>query len=165
MRDIREEIEEIIEESYLIGMSEAQIRNDLNRFIDSCIKVVRENVRDRKRMEDIISRLTYVRDRALATNGSGEGRELLGGDAKAYAGKAARNKRLILRIIGGYDPKLVELINRERFGGKVRERKRFGSWSLKRIPGGDPRGTLLKVLYALMAASIFLLLYLMIRTV
>ncbi len=167
MRDIREEIEEIIEESYLVGMSEVQIRSDLSKFVDSCMKVISENIEDEGSVEELISKLTYVKTKALATDSSGGGRDLLGKDARTFAEKVAQNKRLILRIISEYDPELVDLVNQERFGKKTRMKWRVAApWGIGRIPGrGNPKSILLKVLYVLMALSIFLLLYVMISKV
>ena len=53
MSKVKEAIEEMIEESYLLGLSEDEIRQDFKRFIDTCFHVVQENVKDR----DVISQL------------------------------------------------------------------------------------------------------------
>ena len=44
---VKEAIEEMIEESYLLGLSEQEIRKDFKRFIDACYAVIQENVKDR----------------------------------------------------------------------------------------------------------------------
>jgi hypothetical protein len=42
---VKEAIEEMIEESYLLGLSEQEIRKDFKRFIDACYVVIQENVK------------------------------------------------------------------------------------------------------------------------
>ena len=48
MDSVKDAIEEIIEESYLLGLSEAEIREDFRRFIDTCYSVIEANVQTRE---------------------------------------------------------------------------------------------------------------------
>lgn len=47
MSRVKEAIEEAIEESYLRGLSDEEIRSDFKRFIDTCFSVLKSNVKDR----------------------------------------------------------------------------------------------------------------------
>jgi hypothetical protein len=129
MPELKDTIEELIEESYLMGRSESEIKADLDRFIDACEKVIREQVRDKGKLEDLAEKLALARTCSLVSDLSESGREgpQEGGQrspAERFAEKVARNKRIILKAIGKCDSRLVDLIERERFPGVVREPKR-----------------------------------------
>ena len=47
MSRVKDAIEEMIEESYLVGLSDDEIRTDFSHFIDTCFGVLQRNVRDR----------------------------------------------------------------------------------------------------------------------
>ena len=121
--DIRESIEEMIEESYLLGLNESEIKADLDRFVESCGKVIRQNVHDRKQMQILADKLARARALSLIEDHQHQpdGEELLAEEdaekppRRRFAERVARNKRLILRTIAECDPKLVERIERERF--------------------------------------------------
>ena len=111
MSKVKEAIEAMIEESYLLGLSEDEIRQDFKRFIDTCYHVLQANVKDR----GVISQLTeslareqtciLIADREENATELVEletGSEPVPKDAReAFAEKAARRKRQILRC-GSY---------------------------------------------------------------
>lgn len=128
MPDIRDSIDEMIEESYLAGLTEGEIRADMERFVSICGRVIRENVHDRKQTRRLTEQLARARALSLVEDASGsrEESDLLIPNAETrtsqrgrYAERAARNKRLILRVIRECDPKLEQLIERERFSGSL----------------------------------------------
>ncbi len=126
MPDIRESIDEMIEESYLLGLSEGEIMADLDHFVEMCGKVIREHIHDRKQMQKLSEKLARARALSLIEDRQEvENRELFpeGQSVKPsrerFAERVARNKRLILRAIRECDPKLEELIEQERFPGAV----------------------------------------------
>lgn len=160
MQKIRDMVQEVIEESYLLGRTEEEIWADLTRFVELCNRVIREHVRNRKALDELASRLSLVKQDVL-TNASGSHRreDLVRPDGrpKSYlellAEKAARNKRLVLKAIEECDPRLVQLIQAQRFSKEVdaMPRKRPG-W----------RVILLKFCYGLLVLCISVLLYLMV---
>ena len=130
MPDIRESIDEMIEESYLVGLTEGEIRADMERFVSICGRVIRENVHDKKQTRRLTEQLARARALSLVEDASGsrDDSDLLIPDAETrtsprgrYAERAARNKRLILRVIRECDPKLEQLIEQERFSGSLPE--------------------------------------------
>lgn len=154
MSKVKEAIEEMIEESYLLGLSEQEIRRDFKRFIDACYTVIQENVKDRTVVSGLAENLAreqtviLIADRAEAS-ASDAGTpdlddELLDSDesdvdaaaaTQEFSEKVARRKRQILRTIAQYDPQLVRLIDAQRFQGEGEEpmrpsfpRRRSRSW-------------------------------------
>lgn len=113
-----EYIEEVIEESYLLGLSEPEIRANLDQFVETCGRVIRNHVHDKKQMQMLAEKLARARALSLIEDhresGWGEG-EPVRAQNETLAERVARNKRLILRAIGECDPRLVERINQVRF--------------------------------------------------
>lgn len=118
-------IEEAIEESYLLGLNDDEILENLDRFIDTCIGVIQTHVHDRKRMKMLAEKLAHARlinliesrqdqdgDNPLETEPLLPGEEPLG---NPLAERAARSKRVILGAIAECDPSLVARIERARF--------------------------------------------------
>ncbi|MDA0709403.1 MAG: hypothetical protein O3B73_04230 [bacterium] len=112
-----EHIEEAIEESYLIGLNEDEIRANLDQFIDTCGRVIREHVHDKQNMQILAEKLARARALSLIEDHQdGELDELKQvASQPSLAERVARNKRLILRAISECDPKLVEKIEKARF--------------------------------------------------
>ncbi len=113
-----EYIEEVIEESYLLGLSDSEIRANLDQFIETCGRVIRDHVHDKKQMQILAEKLARARALSLIE----DHREGEWGETKPaqvpqenLAERVARNKRLILRAIGECDPRLVLLIDQVRF--------------------------------------------------
>ena len=169
MTKVREAIEEIIEESYLLGRSEREIRQDFKRFMDTCFAVIHDNIKDREAVSSLLENLE--REQAvilIADRGDGSGEaeadeETVGSgtlSADDLCEKVARHKRQILRAIAKYDPELVRLIDEHRFQGEMDEplRPRFS----RKPPGGrqidwaELKLQLLKIGYALTICLIIL---------
>lgn len=184
---VKEAIEEMIEESYLLGLSEQEVRQDFKRFIDTCYTVIQKNVKDRQAVSHLAESLAreqtviLIADRADADRASAAdvadppaGVELDGETkeqdedraAQEFSEKVARRKRQILRTIADVDPRLVRLIDEQRFQGESEEPQRpvfrarrsmSASW---RPDWSQWRVMLLKVGYATTVALIILLIWL-----
>lgn len=115
-----EHIEEAIEESYLIGLNEDEIRTNLNQFIDTCGQVIRAHMHDKQQMQMLAEKLARARALSLIEDRQdGEWNEIQPVSAQpSLAERVARNKRLILRAISECDPKLIEKIEKARFPKK-----------------------------------------------
>lgn len=126
MTKVKEAIEEVIEESYLLGLSEPEIRKDFKRFIDTCFVVIHDHVKDRDVVTGLAESLAREQTCILIADrgeGSGEvGVSQGSGEQQAtleeFSEKVARRKRQILRTIAKYDPQLVRLIDEQRFQGE-----------------------------------------------
>lgn len=174
---VKEAIEEMIEESYLLGLSEQEIRKDFRRFIDACYTVIQQNVKDRAAVSGLAESLAreqtvlLIADRAQ----SGAGTDLevdavvdKGSPSPEFSERVARRKRQILRTIAQYDPHLVRLIDAHRFQGDgdepsrpaytARGRRRWHPG--RRVDWARVRLQLLKVGYATTIALIVLLIWL-----
>jgi len=174
MTKVKEAIEEVIEESYLLGLSEREIRQDFKRFIDTCIIVVHDNVKDR----DVVTGLgvSLAREQTcilIADRGDSSEEVAVGQESGKeqtlveFSEKVARCKRQILRTIAKYDPQLVRLIDEQRFQGdgggdepprhSIRRPPWRGFWKLD---GARLRLQLLKIGYATTIGVIILLIWL-----
>ena len=119
MTKVKEAIEEVIEESYLLGLSEPEIRRDFKRCIDTCYGVSHDNVKDRDVEtglgESLAREQTFIliADRDDSSEDVAVGQEAGKEQAtlEEFSEKVARRKRQILRIIAKFDPKLVRLID------------------------------------------------------
>jgi len=170
MSKVKEAIEEMIEESYLLGLSEPEIRQDFKRFIDTCYAVIQKNVTDRDVVSGLAENLareqtciliadrTEARTKQVEVTGPAEG---VKAPDEEFPGKVARRKRQILRVIAKCDPQLVRLIDAERFQADAEHPRRLAfkrpawhpNWQLLRLQ-------LLKVGYATTVAIIILLIWL-----
>ena len=170
MSKVKEAIEEMIEESYLSGLSEPEIRQDFKRFIDTCYSVIHKNVKDRDVVSGLAESLareqtciliadrTEARARQIDVTAPADG--VKAPDVE-FPGKVARRKRQILRVIAKCDPQLVRLIDAERFQAEIEEPRRLPlrrpawhfNWQHLRLQ-------LLKIGYATTVAIIILLIWL-----
>ena len=188
---VKEAIEEMIEESYLLGLSQHEVRQDFKRFIDTCYAVIQENVKDRDAVSGlaeclareqtvilIADRAETERTEAAATvedaleEAADQALEAIASDetvddaaraAHEFSEKVARRKRQILRTIAEVDPRLVRLIDGQRFQGEADEPQRpvFRRQVLGgRVDWSQVRTNLLKVGYATTVALIILLIWL-----
>lgn len=164
MPNVKEAINELIEESYLLGLSEHEIRQDFEHFVRTCFSVIHDNVKDRAAINSLTENLAREKTCILIADhpqGAGSGvseEEAEKLATEVFAEKAARRKRLILRTIGRYDPELVRLIDEQRFQGKVEDEiRRPGFQATKRPQWDHIRALLLKVGYAATIALIVLL--------
>lgn len=170
MSKVREAVEEVIEESYLLGLSEPEIREDFRRFIDTCYSVIHKNVRDRDVVSGLAENLareqtciliadrTEARSKQIDITTPAEG---VKAPDEEFPEKVARRKRQILRVIAECDPQLVRLIDAERFQAEAEQPRRL---ALRR-PAWQPnwqhlRLQLLKVGYATTVAIIIVLIWL-----
>ena len=111
-----EHIEEAIEESYLIGLNEVEIRANLDQFIDTCGRVIHEHVNDKQQLQMLAEKLARARALSLIEDRQDdEWAQVQPPPQPNLAERVARNKRLILRAISECDPKLVEKIEQARF--------------------------------------------------
>ncbi len=172
MSRVKEAIEEMIEESYLLGLSEDEIRQDFSRFIDTCYTVVQTHVRDRAAVSGLAEDLARERTCVLIADRNGEEGAGTGSGADSdaavqtpreqFAERVARRKRLILRTIGAYDPRLVRLIDEQRFQvdfGRI-SRRRGQPRPRPRLDWERHRMLLLSIGYAFTVVLIILLIYL-----
>ncbi len=167
MSSVKEAIEEAIEESYLLGLSEEEIRRDFKRFIDTCFAVLQANVRDREAISGLTEELAKEKTCILIADHAGEGQNEVGtvsagggGEVarEAFAEKVARRKRLILKAIADYDPNLVRLIDEQRFQGEIGEEPKLRI--RKKRDWEQYRLLVLKLGYATTVGLIVLLIYL-----
>jgi hypothetical protein len=149
MPSVKEAIEEMIEESYLLGLSEHEIRQDFRRFIDTCFTVIQSHVKNREAISGLAEDLAREKTCILIADTAGEGgtevdvgaaggEEVVGGVQEVFAEKVGRRKRLILKAIADYDPQLVRLIDEQRFQGEVGEEpklriKKRRNWEQHRL--------------------------------
>ena len=188
---VKEAIEEMIEESYLLGLSQHEVRQDFKRFIDTCYGVIQENLKDRDAVSGLAECLAreqtviLIADRAeterteaadtvedVIEEAAGQALEAVASDetvddaaraAHEFSEKVARRKRQILRTIAEVDPRLVRLIDGQRFQGEADEPQRpvFRRQILGgRVDWSQVRTNLLKVGYATTVALIILLIWL-----
>ena len=119
MPSIRDSIDEMIEESYLLGLSKSEIKADLDRFVEICGKIIHENVHDRKQIQKLTEKLARARALSLIEEHHEEdpeqdavlpdGKKAVGSSRGRFAERVARNKRLILRTINDCDPLLLQV--------------------------------------------------------
>ena len=174
MSKVKEAIEEVIEESYLLGLSQQEIRQDFKRFIDTCYSVIHDHIKDRDVVSGLAESLAREQTCILIADRKGGSAEVDVG-AEDEAGKAeetvdefservARRKRQILRTIAKYDPQLVRMIDAQRFQGDGDEAVRVyrrPSWRPSWTPDWPQlRLQLLKVGYAATIGTIILLIWL-----
>ena len=166
---VKEAIEEMIEESYLLGLSEQEIRQDFKRFIDACFTVIQENVKDRAVVSGLAESLAHEQTVPIAGRAeAGSGEVSVDDEAvsREFSEEVARRKRQILRVIAEHDPDLVRLIDAQRFQGDGEEPRRASAvLSRRRRPAPRPldpaqvRDQLLRVGYVATIALILLLIW------
>ena len=170
MSRVKEAIEEVIEESYLRGLSDEEIRSDFKRFIDTCFSVLQSNVKDRESIGALTEELArektciLIADHAHDSQGDtavADTSSVSDETQEVFAEKVARRKRLILKAIADYDPDLVRLIDAQRFQGDASQEptgriKKVRNWEQHRL-------LFLKWGYAATVALIVLLIYLGIK--
>jgi len=123
MADAKDTIEEMIEESYLLGLSEEEILADFSRFIDTCYTVIQDNVKSREALSCLAENL--AREKTNTRSADQSTAKVAAKDAqRACAEQAARRKRMVLKAIADYDPHLVRLINKQRFQVDLQEESR-----------------------------------------
>ena len=166
MPNVKEAINELIEESYLMGLSEQEIRQDFEHFIETCFAVIHDHVKDREAINGLTENLArektciLIADHSEGTGAEPEAREEEADKApnEVFAEKVARRKRLILKIIAQYDPELVRLIDEQRFQGQIEDEVTRPKFKIKKRPNWEYlRVLMLKVGYAATIVLIILL--------
>lgn len=174
MSKVKEAIEEVIEESYLMGLSEQEIRQDFKRFIETCYAVIHDNIKDREVVSGLAENLAreqtciLIADRVEGAGSALEEAaetEQVRSPEEEFSERVARRKRQILRTIAKHDPRLVRLIDAQRFKGEVEMASRPASrrpvWRPSWRPNFEQlRMQLLKVGYVATIATIVLLIWL-----
>lgn len=169
MPGTNERIDQLIEESYLLSLSEEEIRADLDRFVEVCGKVIRENVHDRKQMQELAQKLARARALSLIEDQHDDDDELglaepfeIEDDSRSpkevFAEKVARNKCLILRTIRDCNPGLEDLIDRERYPALAEEPE--AALPFTTGSGPSPKDMVFKVFYVVTLLFVLLLVYL-----
>ncbi|NKB66846.1 MAG: hypothetical protein GKR89_07290 [Candidatus Latescibacteria bacterium] len=163
MSRVKEAIDELIEEAYLLGLSEEDILEDFRRFIATCHTVIHQHIKDREILDELFESLDrekapiLMADRAEGTLEEG----VIKGADEALAEKVARCKRQIIKVIAQCDPRLEDLIDAQRFQGPVSgERLRHSEPVRDVFDWGKWRILALKTGYAATVALIILLIYL-----
>ena len=170
MPDIRESINEMIEESYLLSLSESEIKADLDRFVEICGRVVYENIHDRKQMQELTEKLARARALSLIEDHQDDEFEppLVEDDddrttpssRDRFVERVARNKRLILKAIRECDPSLEGLIDQARFP-KTDASPAPPAAPDQPGPKTKAKNLVLRTVYAVALLAILLLVYLM----
>lgn len=170
MSRVKEAVDVLIEESYLLGLSEEEIRQDFKRFIESCYAVIETEVKDRSIITGLAENLAREKTCILIAD-----RTEMGADVEiqeqeeddkseidSFAERVAHRKRMILKTIADYDPQLVRLIDEHRFQSNyVEDEEGRSKVQLGRGQNWDQlRLILLKVGYASTVALIIVLIYL-----
>lgn len=169
MPGTNERIDQLIEESYLLSLSEEEIRADLDRFVEVCGKVIRENVHDRKQMQELAQKLARARALSLIEDQHDDDDELglaepfeieeEGRNSKeVFAEKVARNKCLILRTIRECNPGLEDLIDKERYPTLADDPQQAMPFTTG--SGSSPKDMVFKVFYVVTLLFVLLLVYL-----
>ena len=105
MADVKDAIEEMIEESYLLGLSEEEILADFSRFIDTCYTVIQDNVKSREALSRLAENLAREKTSTRIEDHAPDlGKVAAKDDQRVCAEKAARRKRMVLKAIADYDP-------------------------------------------------------------
>ena len=166
MASIKEAIEEVIEESYLLNLTTEEIRQDFEKFIETCFEVIKSNVRNPDSLAELNKELAREKTCILIDEfgGSEGGIPLYTDDSNkdvpstGFAEKVARRKCLILKAIAESDPKLVRLIDEHRFSGEIPNRQ--DRKLIIQRDKGELRMLLLQIGYGVTVAVIILLMYL-----
>lgn len=118
MDRVKDAVEELIEETYLLSLSDEELERDLTRFAEVCGWVIVKNVRDKRKLDILTQRLAMVRLLSLIANKMADLNLERGFRSEGRANPArerriksiVRNKRLILKTIEEYEPQLIPLI-------------------------------------------------------
>ncbi len=165
MNRVRDAIDEMIEESYLLGLTDEEIWNDLTLFLSCCERVIKREVKDKETINLLEKKLSSVRVSTLIKNkfDPNESKGTLKEDGtlksahEVLAERVSLNKRRILQAIGKCDPKFVSMIESERYrsspqpGPSKRKRGRYT---------GGVKLWVYKVIYIAGVVALFLLIYL-----
>jgi len=121
MHTVRDAVEELIEESYLLTLSEEEICRELERFSSVCERVVTENVQDNGRLKHVLLRLASIRAAApIRPFGSPNlllrlfrKKRVTHTSKEKYVEKVAKVKRAMTKAIERFEPQLIPLIDND----------------------------------------------------
>jgi hypothetical protein len=115
---IKQQVEDVIEESYLLGLSNSEIQLNLRNFVETCENVLRESVQEGRDLKVTEIRIAILRAYLLLSLDSyplKKHREDVSASVKSphnlLVEQVVATKSLILRLIEEYDSELAEAIH------------------------------------------------------
>lgn len=112
----REAVEDLIEESYLLSLSETAVNLRMKAFARMCDRCIRDSLEDSDHIEDLFEKLAtmmYLYDKALTSD---EEELVEMPDDMKKVRNIVRKRRLALRIIERFAPEAARLIIHEMRG-------------------------------------------------
>ena len=121
---IKHQVEELIEESYLLSLSETEIRNYLRNFLDACETILKENISIQGDIRIIGVKIALLKVRLLlrewaqhsvkvpTVKSEGEDKKAKS-NVELLAQQVVDIKRLILNLLGSINPKLKDAVVEE----------------------------------------------------
>lgn len=117
---IKQHIEELITESYLLCLSEKEIRNYLKSFLDSCEAVLQEGAAEQRDLKLAGVRVAILKGYFLlsadtlsvpnpARNAHGKSSEFKS-NRELFAEQVVGVRSLIIRLLTDYDPKIARTV-------------------------------------------------------
>lgn len=154
-----DQIDELIEESYLLSLPEQDIRTHLRMFLDACEIVLKQDMTTRRDLRIVGVKVALLRAKFLLNankkSSQNDNPESPDNAGQQLIQQVMQTKRLIRRLLGGVDAALVHALDREE--KRLREEPSHGTIrvtlrSLVRAAG-----------YYVMLISIFLMLFVYLR--
>jgi hypothetical protein len=131
-RRIKRQVEEVIEESYLLGLSDLEIQQNLRNFVEICEIVLKDSVKEERDIKITEIRIAILKACLLLSLDTYPLKKHKDGAASPersphniLAEQVVSTKSLIRRLIEEYDPKLALAIlegNIEK-GTRIRKRR------------------------------------------
>jgi len=114
---IKQQVEEVIEESYLLSLGNSDIQQNLRTFIDICENVLRDSAQEGRDMKVTEIRIAILKAYLLLSLDTYPLKKHQNGAAASdksshnlLAEQVVATKNLILRLIDEYDSKLAEAV-------------------------------------------------------
>jgi hypothetical protein len=159
---IKHRVEELIEESYLLSLSEMEIRRYLRNFLDACETILKENISIQGDIRIIGVKIALLKVRLLlrewaqhsvkvpTVKSEGEDKKAKS-NVELLAQQVVDIKRLILNLFNSINPKLKEAVVEEE-----KNRKSLSNKSLQRFSTLNKNVTSIGY-YLLLLVTIFIL--------
>ena len=159
---IKHQVEELIEESYLLSLSETEIRNYLRNFLDACETILKENISIQGDIRIIGVKIALLKVRLLlrewaqhsvkvpTVKSEGEDKKAKS-NVELLAQQVVDIKRLILNLLGSINPKLKDAVVEEE-----KNRNSLSNKSLQRFSTLSKNVTSIGY-YLLLLVTIFIL--------
>ncbi|MFC1538287.1 hypothetical protein ACFL6H_02595 [Candidatus Latescibacterota bacterium] len=136
---IKDQIEELIEESYLLSLSETEIRNYLRNFLESCETVMSQHIAIHEDMKVIGVKVSLLKAKLLLREWSHNGVKLPAANLDNDIDSAKSNikplvkqvmdiKMLFFNLFDRVNPKLKEAVIEE-----ARNRKHYNTMPKKQL--------------------------------